>query len=933
MCDPAIHSLRKVSGLPIAGNAKYETGAANVYRGAVQPSHICKLKDYQSFNKSLHYRTAYSWRHGMRCFARLRSRTAILIVLILLPVAGLSAYERYAARAAAETVAIRELSRVANGLIEAQRVLVQDVEDLLDVLALTQQVREFEEPDCGDFLEAVLKNSPRYQRLFVLTPEGYRTCPRGSPGATVNFAHLPWFRKAVETGRFVIGDYWVGPLSGQPQLGFARPIHAEDGRIQAILYAGVRLSWVQEGALKRLLPPADRFVIVDGRGTVLARVPDNGWVGKDIADSPLFQMLVEHPSGHVAELLGLDGQLRLFHLVRLGSDPAQMIYAAVGMPISAVRAKIDKEFARQLLVLALIGLVVFGVAMLASEPLIARPIRRLVDLSEHIAKGNLAVRSGVDHKAGELGELAKSLDWMAEALLQNRTALSEKNDLLSIAQSMAHIGTWIWLPSLDRLERSEELDQLLGIGHRSSSTAKHVLLSAIHPQDRRHFEETLDKICRDGGRAEAEVRAVLSDGTIRHFWCVIQCQDEKECHDAADHRVLRGVMQDISDRKRTEIERDRANRFISAMLDNISDGIVACDADGRLVLFNKALEAMHQVTARELTSDSRSASLRIYEPDGKTLMLPETLPLQRALNGECVANKEMILRPLGKPPLSVLASAQPIVDGQGARIGAVVCVRDVTEQRRTESILRQAQKLETVGRLTGGIAHDFNNLLSIVIGNLDTLLRRLKAPDERDIAQEALEGALRGAELTKQMLAFAREQRLEAVAVDAGRLVRDTIGRVARTFGDRIQVLFSIPHGLWPCRADPRQFESTLLHLAINGRDAMHDGGTLMIEASNIRITEERTDRHGDVAPGDYVRMSVRDTGSGIPPDVLGRVIEPFFTTKDPGKGSGLGLSAAYGFAKQSGGYLKVESEIGKGTAVHLYLPRAMDDDDIPNAE
>ena len=244
---------------------------------------------------------------------------------------------------------------------------------------------------------------------------------------------------------------------------------------------------------------------------------------------------------------------------------------------------------------------------------------------------------------------------------------------------------------------------------------------------------------------------------------------------------------------------------------------------------------------------------------------------------------------------------------------------DVTYRRQLEQQLAQSQKMEAIGQLTGGIAHDFNNMLSVIIWNLDVVTRAHKGSGKLyDRAQMALNGALNCAELIRQLLAFARHQPRQAKVVDLSELVPRMAKMLAPVLGERIKVGVSMVDAVWPVFADPAQIESILLNLAINSRDAMPDGGTLIIECSHI----QHDNPDFEPAPGDYVVLSVTDTGVGMPQDVLDRAFEPFFTTKESGKGRGLGLSMVYGFAKQSGGHASIESKVGIGTAVRIFLPR-----------
>jgi signal transduction histidine kinase len=249
------------------------------------------------------------------------------------------------------------------------------------------------------------------------------------------------------------------------------------------------------------------------------------------------------------------------------------------------------------------------------------------------------------------------------------------------------------------------------------------------------------------------------------------------------------------------------------------------------------------------------------------------------------------------------------------------------KHRAIEHQLRHAQKMEAIGQLTGGIAHDFNNLLAVIVGNLDLLGEIEQAnPAQAALIDAALNSALRGAELTKRLLAFARQQPLSTQVLCVNDRLPDMLTILQRTIGEGIRITTGLATDLWPARVDPSQLEDALLNLAINARDAMPDGGTLFIETANIHLDADYAASHAEVTPGDYVSLSVTDTGTGIPAEIIERVIEPFFTTKEDGKGTGLGLSMIYGFAKQSGGHLSICSEVGVGSTMSLYFPRGNSD-------
>jgi signal transduction histidine kinase/ActR/RegA family two-component response regulator len=250
---------------------------------------------------------------------------------------------------------------------------------------------------------------------------------------------------------------------------------------------------------------------------------------------------------------------------------------------------------------------------------------------------------------------------------------------------------------------------------------------------------------------------------------------------------------------------------------------------------------------------------------------------------------------------------------------------EMEENAAAQAQVRQLQKMETIGQLTGGVAHDFNNMLAIIIGNLDLAQRRLSGSEDPRLLysiQNAKDGAQRAAVLTARLLAFSRQQPLAPEVIDVNKLVGGMSELLRRTLGEQIRIETVLAGGLWPSFADLSQLENAILNLAVNARDAMPGGGNLTIETANTELDERYSRMHSEVEAGQYVMVSITDTGTGMSPEVIERAFDPFYTTKGPGKGTGLGLSQVYGYIKQSGGHIKIYSEIDRGTTVKIYLPR-----------
>lgn len=285
-----------------------------------------------------------------------------------------------------------------------------------------------------------------------------------------------------------------------------------------------------------------------------------------------------------------------------------------------------------------------------------------------------------------------------------------------------------------------------------------------------------------------------------------------------------------------------------------------------------------------------------------------------------IAATEMKMQRLDGTPFDALVHAIAVVE-DGVQM-VLSTARDITELREAEAQLRQSQKMESIGRLTGGVSHDFNNLLTVIIGSADILAESEMSEKQRGHIDTIINTALRGAELTKQLLAFSRKQALQPMSVNANELLSGMETILTRTLGEDIQLAIERRDDLWMMLADRAQMESAILNLALNARHAMPNGGKLTIETANEQLDEDYAAHNSEVLQGDYVMLAVTDTGTGMTPLVIEKAFEPFFTTKAPGEGTGLGLSMIFGFIKQSRGHIKIYSEVGEGTTVKLYLPR-----------
>lgn len=331
---------------------------------------------------------------------------------------------------------------------------------------------------------------------------------------------------------------------------------------------------------------------------------------------------------------------------------------------------------------------------------------------------------------------------------------------------------------------------------------------------------------------------------------------------------------------------------------------------------------MHDLTPEEYIEfcSSRDSGFRLVHPDSRDAC---HAMYQQVEQGETVDLDYKGLTKNGDT-IYLHETVAPIRDEAGQVVKMIGTAINVTAQRQTEMQLRQAQKMEAVGQLTAGISHDFNNLLAVILGNLELIKMKVDDPDIRTNTDLALAATERGAKLTQQLLAYSRQVTMNKVVLDPNRLIRGMDDLWQRSIPASIQVETVLSTGLWPIEVDRTQFESALLNLAINARDALPDGGKITVETSNIRLDDNYCAEHGlEIEPGRYVLVTVSDTGLGMSPKTLEHAMDPFFTTKPPGEGSGLGLAMVYGFASQTGGHVSISSEPDHGTTVKLYFPEA----------
>ncbi|MFK4386803.1 MULTISPECIES: PAS domain S-box protein [unclassified Bradyrhizobium] len=430
---------------------------------------------------------------------------------------------------------------------------------------------------------------------------------------------------------------------------------------------------------------------------------------------------------------------------------------------------------------------------------------------------------------------------------------------------------------------------------------------------------------RETGRFHSEGWRVRKDGS--RFWALVVLDAIRD-----EQGRLIGfakVTRDITERQQAHAELLESERRYRRLIEAVIDyAIFQLDPQGNVATWNPGAQRIKGYAPDEIIGQHFS---RFYTPEDIASGVPKRALAEAREHGRFEAEGWRLRRDGTRFWASVIIDR--IVGETGEVIGFAKVTRDLTERKRAQDELKQvqeqllaSQKLEAVGQLSGGIAHDFNNLLMIVLGNIETAERNARQLAGSGNLQRALghakRGAQRAAALTSRLLAFSRRQALDPKPINVNNFLNGVQDFLQRTLGERIEVETVGSAGLWQIEADANHLESAIINLAINARDAMPDGGKLTVEAVNVSADDDYSRINPELSPGQYVVICVTDTGSGMSSEVLDHAFEPFFTTKEPGHGTGLGLSQVYGFVKQSGGHVKIYSEVGHGTSIKMYFPR-----------
>jgi len=895
----------------------------------------------------------------------------IFVSLAMIPVMGLEIASSLQQRREAAAEAVDRVLSLANLAAATQRDLLHETNQFLAALALLPSIQYADVDACNEILAGLLEFHPYTANLGLINREGDLLCSALPFTPPINLSDRAYFQRVLQSRAFAVGDYQVGRITGTPNINAGYPVLDPEGDLQSVVFAAIDLTWINLIAENAGLPEGSTVTSIDPRGVILAHFPDPDlWISKSMADTPLFAAVSTQPGEGTVEVEGFDGVERLYGYTPLLEGEGESPYLIVGIPTSAVFDGANRSLAQGLIGLTVIVMVGMAVAWVGSEFFLMRDMKKLVNAAHQMAFGDLKVRADPASATSEFGELARAFNEMAESLQARVEDLEHAEDrlrrinrslkVLSASNQMVvrsrdeesllkricdilvedggYRMAWVGFAETDKKKSVRPLAQsgsedgyleTLGITWADTERGRGPTGTAIRtgePSLARHI--LTDPAC-EPWREQALKRGYQSllslplNNNGVTFGALNIYSNEPDAFDEEELGLLDELASDVSygvlslqneaNRQQAEEELRLLKEFNENIVQTITDGIMLEDEDSSITFVNTAAARILGYDAEELIGLSSTVMI---PPD--SLEIVQKMSERRHARFTDQYELELIRKDGGK--VIALVNASPRFEADRFS-GSLIAFADITALRMGERKAQLRDRLAVVGEMAAGIAHDFNNILGGIILYSQLLLKRLSLPED-DQKRLVMIGqqARRGADLVGQILDFSRKSIMERQPLDLSQLLLELKPLLERTLPENMRLEYRSEGEGYTVNADPTRMQQIVMNLAINARDAMPEGGELRFELERIQVQPGKP-LFSDIPPGEWVRLTVADTGSGIPEDVLKHIFEPFFTTKPVGEGSGLGLAQVYGIVRQHDGYIDVVSKLEQGTSFIIYLP------------
>ncbi len=865
----------------------------------------------------------------------IRTRLVLLVLMSVLPALGLILHTGFEDQKKDIEEAATTLLQTVENLARLQDTITTSTRQMLMTIAQYPEVQNGDIQACNKLFESLLRQSSYLGTLIATQLDG-NAFAAGNAGTSFNLADRDYFQKALKTRGFAAGEFVVARSNNVPAFPFAFPVINDHDQIRGTVVATVRLDQYEELFHHMGFPEGSIVGIEDSKGIRLCRFPKLEGMINEEAGQPLPQKIWQTISGpqkkgtYTEE--GADGVRRIYGYIqlRLKEDDRPYLYIRVGIPEESALSSAHIRLNHNLFFFCIASCFALAAAYFLGNATIVNPIKQLVEVSRQMGTGNFALRSGISHrKGGEIGLLAQSFDMMMSALTEREIErleseesirlLSKQNQLILNAAGDGIVGLdacgiVVFINPAAAVMTGYEVHELLGqdlhqmIHHSLPDNSPYPL--ELCPMHRTLSMGTAGRVNdevlwrKDGSSFPAAYSStpIAKNGTI-------------------SGAVI--TFRDITERKQAEAVLRNSEEHFRLLIENISDIIMVLDCYGIVRYESPSLKRVLGYSADELVG-KRACELihpddlsHVVDEYGRSFVTPEVCVSVR-MRGRHKDGSWRILETIGKSLLN-----------RAGRLFIVITSHDITERNRAEEEKNtieaqfiQSQKMDSVGRLAGGVAHDFNNMLSVIIGHAGMLSYQLAPTDPlHSNVLEIKNAALRSADLTRQLLAFARKQTISPKVLNVNDAVSNILKMLKRIIGEDIDLAWTPGPNLWSVKMDPSQIDQILVNLMVNARDAIAGIGAITIETSNAAIDESSSHTHPGVSPGSFILLEISDTGTGMDKATCNRIFEPFFTTKELGKGTGLGLATVYGIVTQNKGFINVYSEPEQGTAFKIYLP------------
>ena len=836
---------------------------------------------------------------------------ALLVILAILPALLILLYTGMEQRRHSIANTRDDVLLLTNSMAEAQKDITSTTKQILSTLSLLPEIQAMVPEESSNMFRAVLENNPEFHNIALTNLNG-DVLASGKPFFRKNLADRKHFRDSLEKKDFAVGEYIITRAGAAlPAFAFAYPVLDHNNRPKAVLTMSIKPDRFASFHNISTLPEKSFISITDHQGIRLFYSPaddKSNPIGKQIntkawetaSKTERQGILIDHYSDNTKRIVA-------FEQIRLTPDDEPYMIVWAGVPEKYILEPANAALTRNILLMSLATLLSLFISWLVGRNRFLTPINNLMGMTKNLARGNLEIDTPTTDQIDEFETLTNAFHDMAKALAQSQKTLQENEARFRLL--MNSMNALIYVADMESYEVL--FINEYGKKQHGDITGK-VCWQTIQKGQKGPCSFCTNKYLLDEEGNPGNLYTWEFQHTVTRQWFHI--------HDRAikwiDDRVVRlEVATDISERKLIETRLAEETERLAVTLRSIGDGVITTDIQGQVVLINRVAET---VTGWHSEEAAGQPLAKVFNLRDKVTGNPCESPANHIL-----ASGELTGMPSGTVLIAkngqkrdIVNSSAPIKDQEGKIIGVVLVFRDITKQLRTEQELIKAKKLESIGVLAGGIAHDFNNILAAILGNIDLCLQdeNLSAKTEK-LLQEGIKASHRARHLTQQLLTFAKGGEPIKETASLSEVVRDSADFILR--GDKVACRYLFPESLWLVDIDRGQISQVVQNIILNARNAMPDGGTIEVSCENVT---SGTTTNIALPQGDhFVKMEIRDSGVGIPANLLDKIFDPYFSTRQ--NGNGLGLAITHSIVSKHDGHISVQSLPELGTTFTIYLP------------